>query len=196
MSEKIEMKGGTLLAPVPPALVSCGTVEKPNALAVAWTGITCSDPPKTYVSIRPSRYSYGLIKESGEFVINLPTEEMAKAIDFCGVHSGRDKDKLALCGLEVETSGKVIAPTVKNAKISLECRVTDIIPLGSHDMFMADILAVRIAPELLDESGKIRFDKAKLIAYSHGEYYTLGKKIGGFGHSVRKKHRKPNSKTK
>ena len=188
MSEKITWKGGTLLAPVPPALVTCGTVEKPNALAVAWTGITCSDPPKTYISLRPTRYSYGLIRDSREFVINLPTEELLRAIDFCGVHSGRDKDKLSLCGLSVEPSEKVSAPTASGAKISLECRVTDILPLGSHDMFLADILAVRLSPDLIDEGGKVHFENAGLVAYSHGEYFRLGKKLGSFGFSVKKKH--------
>ena len=189
--KKLTWKGGTLLSPLPPALVSCGSMEKPNALTVAWTGILCSDPPKTYVSIRPSRYSYELIKESGEFVINLPTEALAKAADYCGVHSGRHKDKFAAMGLTPQPCAHLSCPQIAEAPVTLECRVTQIIPLGSHDMFMADILAVNVAEELVDEGGKLHLERAKPIAYAHGDYYTLGRQIGSFGFSVRKKHRGP-----
>lgn len=192
--KKVTWKGGTLLAPVPPALVSCGSMEKPNVLTVAWTGILCSDPPKTYVSIRPSRYSYDLIKESGEFVINLPTEALAKAADFCGVHSGRNKDKFAAMALTPQACSTVSAPQIAESPISLECRVTDRVPLGTHDMFIADILAVNVAEELVDESGKLHLERMKPIAYAHGDYYALGKRIGSFGFAVRKKHRRPPKK--
>lgn len=185
---KLKWKGGTLLAPLPAVMVSCGTMERPNIITIGWTGILNSDPPKTYVSIRPSRYSHGLIKESGKFVINLTTEDLARATDYCGVRSGRENDKFADCkltavpALELEDT-----PVIEESPISLECRVTDVIPLGTHDMFVADILSVDIAPELVDEKGALHMDSAKLIAYAHGEYFALGKKLGDFGYSVRKK---------
>ena len=185
---KLEWKGGTLLAPVPPALVTCGNMEKPNVLTVAWTGILCSDPPKTYVSVRPTRYSYGLIKESGEFVINVPTVPLARAVDTCGVYSGKDKNKFELCSLTPEKGFQVAAPTIAESPLSLECRVTDTVDLGSHTMFIADILCVDVDETLVDEAGKLCLEKVKLLAYSHGEYYELGKKLGNFGWSVKKKH--------
>lgn len=192
---KIQWKGSTLLAPVPAALVSCGTMENPNALTVAWTGITCSDPPMTYISVRPERYSYEIIKNSGEFVINLTTGAMARATDFCGVRSGREMDKPAAAGLTVEPANAVSAPVITQSPLSLECRVRQIIPLGSHDMFLAEIVAVDVEEKLLDEAGKLRLEKAGLMAYSHGEYFAMGKKIGSFGYSVRKKRPKnPNGK--
>lgn len=192
---KIQWKGSTLLAPVPAALVSCGTMENPNALTVAWTGITCSDPPMTYISVRPERYSYEIIKNSGEFVINLTTGAMARATDFCGVRSGREMDKLAAAGLTAEPANAVSAPVITQSPLSLECRVRQIIPLGSHDMFLAEIVAVDVEEKLLDEAGKLRLEKAGLMAYSHGEYFAMGKKIGSFGYSVRKKRPKnPNGK--
>lgn len=192
---KIQWKDSTLLAPVPAALVSCGTMENPNALTVAWTGITCSDPPMTYISVRPERYSYEIIKNSGEFVINLTTGAMARATDFCGVRSGREMDKLAAAGLTVEPANEVSAPVITQSPLSLECRVRQIIPLGSHDMFLAEIVAVDVEEKLLDEAGKLRLEKAGLMAYSHGEYFAMGKKIGSFGYSVRKKRPKnPNGK--
>lgn len=194
---KIQWKGSTLLAPVPAALVSCGTMENPNALTVAWTGITCSDPPMTYISVRPERYSYEIIKNSGEFVINLTTGAMACATDFCGVRSGREMDKLAAAGLTVEPANAVSAPVITQSPLSLECKVRQIIPLGSHDMFLAEIVAVDVEEKLLDEAGKLRLEKAGLMAYSHGEYFAMGKKIGSFGYSVRKKRPKnPNGKKK
>lgn len=192
---KIQWKGSTLLAPVPAALVSCGTMENPNALTVAWTGITCSDPPMTYISVRPERYSYEIIKNSGEFVINLTTGAMARATDFCGVRSGREMDKLAAAGLTAEPANEVSAPVITQSPLSLECRVRQIISLGSHDMFLAEIVAVDVEEKLLDEAGKLRLEKAGLMAYSHGEYFAMGKKIGSFGYSVRKKRPKnPNGK--
>ena len=194
---KIQWKGSTLLAPVPAALVSCGTMENPNALTVAWTGITCSNPPMTYISVRPERYSYEIIKNSGEFVINLTTGAMARATDLCGVRSGREMDKLAAAGLTAEPANEVSAPVITQSPLSLECRVRQIIPLGSHDMFLAEIVAVDVEEKLLDEAGKLRLEKAGLMAYSHGEYFAMGKKIGSFGYSVRKKRPKnPNGKKK
>lgn len=189
--EKVVWKGSTLLGPLPPALVSCGTLEQPNALTVAWTGIVSSQPPKTYVSIRPERYSHGLIQESGEFVINLPTAALVKAIDWCGVKSGREEDKFAKMGLTALPVEGFACPLVAEAPLALACRVTDIIPLGSHDMFLADIVSVHVDAGLIGEDGKLRLAKAGLCAYAHGEYFALGKKIGDFGFSVKKKKKKP-----
>lgn len=187
MLEKIVWKGSTLLGPVPPALVSCGTVEHPNALAVAWTGIVNSQPPKTYISLRPQRYSYELIRQSGEFVINLPTEKLVRAIDWCGVKSGRDVEKFAAMHLTAGAIDGFSCPLVEQAPLALACRVTNEIPLGSHHMFLADIAAVLVDSALVDNRGKLHLEKAGLCAYAHGEYFSLGKKIGSFGFSVRKR---------
>lgn len=188
---KIAWKGGTLLAPVPAVMVSCGDMEKSNVFTVAWTGIINSTPPKTYISVRPSRHSYQMIKERGEFVINLTTEALARATDSCGVLTGAKVDKFAKFKLTKEKGQEVEAPLIAESPLCLECRVTDIIPLGTHDMFIADIVAVDIEESLVDDDGKLHLDKAKLLAYSHGEYFALGKKLGSFGYSVRKKHTKP-----
>ncbi len=188
--KKISWKGSTLLAPVPAALVTCGTMEKPNALTIAWTGIVNSNPPMTYISVRPERYSHAIIKESGEFVINLTTGRMVRGVDFCGVRSGRDMDKLTLCKFHTEEAQAVAAPLLSESPVSLECRVTEVKPLGSHDMFLAEIVAVDVDPAILDEEGKLHLEKSGLLAYSHGEYFALGKKIGSFGFSVKKKRPK------
>lgn len=187
-NKKLKWKSGTLLAPLPAVLVSCGSLEKPNAITIAWTGIINSDPVKTYVSIRPSRYSYELIKGSGKFVINLTTEALVRATDFCGVRSGRDMDKFDKCGITASPAFELEdTPVIAESPISLECRVTDIVPLGTHDMFIADVVAVDVDPSLIDEDGALHLERAKLIASSHGEYFALGKKVGDFGFSVRKK---------
>ena len=187
---KISWKGGALLAPVPAVMVSCGSMEAPNIVTVAWTGITCTQPPKTYISLRKSRHSYGLIKDSGCFVINLTTENLVRATDFCGVRSGRDVNKFEVCHLTPEESEKVPCPAIAESPLSIECKVTDIIELGSHDMFLADIVGVRVNEELLDNNGRLALEKAGLAAYCHGEYYALGKKLGKFGYSVEKKKKK------
>lgn len=187
---KIVWKGSTLLAPAPPVMVSCGSGESANIITIAWTGIINSHPPKTYVSIRPSRHSYGIIKESGEFVINLTTAELVRAADYCGVYTGRKVNKFEKCGLHAEPASQVGCPILSESPLSLECRVTDVIPLGSHDMFLADIVAIDVDEELLDEEGKLHLERAKLAAYAHGEYYELGRKIGSFGYAVKKKKRK------
>lgn len=184
--EKEHWKGSVLTAPLPPVLVSCGTSEKPNVLTIAWTGILNSQPPVTYISVRPERYSYGIIKESGEFVINLATQELVRAVDYCGVKSGIKCDKLKDTGLTVSPCESVGAPMIDQCPLSLECKVRQIIKLGTHDMFMADIVGVNAAAELLDDNGRLCLDRANLIAYSHGEYFSLGKKLGSFGYSVRK----------
>lgn len=184
---KLQWKPGTLLAPAPPALVSCGTMEEHNVLTAAWTGIVNSEPPMTYVSIRPQRHSHSIIKETGEFVINLPTEAIVKATDLCGVKSGRDVDKFELAGLTAEPSNLVAAPGIAECPISLECKVREITSLGSHDMFLADIVAVDVDPKYVDEKGALHMEKAGLLAYAHGAYFGLGKQLGTFGFSVRKK---------
>ncbi len=187
--DKIIWNGGTLTAPLPPTLVSCGTVECPNVLTVAWTGILSTKPPKTYVSIRPERYSYNIIKETGEFVINLPTSSMVRAVDFCGVKSGKNTDKFSVCNLTPVSSSKLSAPVIGECPLSLECKVTDIVPLGSHHMFIADIVAIEVDENLVIEN-KLHLEKANLLAFAHGEYFELGKRLGNFGFSVRKKHKK------
>lgn len=189
--EKQMWKGSTLLAPVPPALVSCGTMDAPNALTIAWTGILNSQPPKTYISVRPERYSYDLIRNSGEFVINLPTAALVRAIDYCGVRSGRNEDKLAAMHLTAQPVEGFSCPMIAESPLSIACRVTDVVPLGSHDMFLADIVSIHVASDLVDEAGRLHLAKAGLCAYAHGEYFALGRKIGDFGFSVKKKRKKP-----
>lgn len=191
---KIKWRGGALLAPAPPALVTCGDMEKSNALAVAWTGIINTVPPKTYISVRPGRYSYSMIKESGEFVINLTSADMIEALDGCGMLTGAKVDKFKKFGLEKQEASEVGCPLVAQSPLSLECRVTDIIELGSHHMFLADVVAVDVEEDLIDQHGKLRLDKANLAAFAHGEYFALGKKIGDFGFSVRKKKKTPPKK--
>lgn len=196
---KINWKPGTLLAPAPPALVTSGDGERSNVFTAAWTGIVCSEPPMTYVSIRRERFSHGIISETREFVINLPCEAIARATDLCGVESGRDGDKFALAGLTREPSHLVAAPTIAECPVSLECRVREIIPLGSHDMFLADIVSVGVDPRFVDEKGALHMEKCGLLAYAHGAYFGLGKQLGTFGFSVRKKplpSRRPPKKRK
>lgn len=185
--EKIRWKGGALLAPLPAVLVTCGTMEHPNVLTVGWTGIVSTDPPRTYISVRPERFSHGLIREGMEFAVNLTTEELARAVDFCGVRSGRDTDKFGLTGLTPQKAFNVGCPVIAQSPISLECRVFQILPLGSHDMFLADILCVDVSPQWLGPDGRLRLDKCRLLAYAHGSYFGLGRRLGGFGFSVRRK---------
>ena len=192
---KIKWKGGALLAPLPAVLVSCGTEDKPNMLTVAWTGITNTVPPKTYISVRPGRHSYGLIKESGEFVINLPSSAQARAVDYAGMFTGRKVDKFAKTGLSAEPATEVSAPMVKECPISIECRVTGTVALGSHEMFLADILCVHVDESLIDKNGRLDIARANLMAFAHGEYFALGKFLGKFGFSAVKKKKHP-KKTK
>ena len=187
---KVTWKPGTLLAPVPPALISCSHEGKDNLITIAWTGILNSEPAKTYISVRPERHSHKMIKESGEFVINLPSQHIVRSIDFCGVRSGKNTDKFEACKLTREKASIVSCPMVAESPVSIECKVTDIIPLGSHDMFMADIVAVNIDERYIDEKGKFHIEKCALAAYAHGQYFALGKKIGSFGYSVKKKNNK------
>ena len=187
---KIQWKGSALLAPVPPVLVTTGTLDKPNVCTVAWCGILSTIPPKTYISLRPSRLSYTMALESGEFVINLPTSAQVRAIDWCGVKSGRDEDKFKVCKLTPMQASLVTAPILSESPLSIECRIEQVIPMGSHDMLLADIVAVDVEESLIDASGRLHLAKAGLACYAHGEYFALGKKIGNFGFSVRKKKKR------
>ena len=191
---KVTWRGGALIAPVPPAMISCGTMEESNIITVAWTGILGTVPPKTYISVRPRRHSYNIIKERGEFVINLTTEALIHAADYCGMYTGAKVDKFTACNLSKEDVPDFSCPMIADAPLSLACRVTDVIPMGSHDMFIADVVSVHVDESLIDESGKLRLEKAQLAAFAHGEYYGLGKKLGWFGFSaVKKKKKKPTS---
>ena len=183
---KIKLAPGTLTAPVPPTLVSCGTLEAPNTFTVGWTGIINTKPPMTYISVRPSRFSYELIKNSGEFVINLPSSNLVRTVDSCGVKSGRDIDKFKTFGITAEESFNVSAPSIAECPVSIECKVKQIIPLGTHDMFISDIVGISVKEELINKNGRLCLDRAGLMAYIHGEYFTISKKIGSFGYSVKK----------
>lgn len=187
---KIKWPGSALLAPVPPVLVTCGQNESENVLTVAWTGVLNTKPPMTYISLRPSRLSYEIISETREFTINLSTVGLVKAVDFCGVRSGRDVNKIETMELELNPGETVKCPMLEASPLSMECRVKDIIPLGTHDLFMAEIVAVHVESDLIDTNGKLHLDKAELLAYVHGEYFGLGKKYGTFGYTVRKKKKK------
>lgn len=192
---KIKWKGGALIAPVPPAMVSCmGEDGVPNIITVAWTGILCTHPPKTYISVRPSRHSYPIIKESGEFVINLTNKSLVRAADFCGMKTGRKVNKFEACGItpEYDENSDFRCPAIAESPLSVYCKVDKIVPLGSHDMFIADIVQVAVEESLIHADGKLRLDKAELAAFAHGEYFELGRKVGTFGFSVtKKKKRKP-----
>ena len=194
--ERLNFNPGTLMAPLPAVMVSVGDGEKSNILTVAWTGILSSDPARAYISVRPSRYSHKFITETGEFVINLTTEALAKATDYCGVFTGAKVDKFEKCGLTRADSKCVKAPTIAESPLALECRVFEVIHSGTHDIFMADIVNVSCHPELLDEKGRICYERAGLLAYSHGEYYSLGKRLGKFGFAAAKKKHHAKGKKK
>ena len=184
---KVMWKPGTFVYPIPAVMVSCGDMENSNILTVAWTGITCSTPAKVYISVRPERYSYNIIKETGEFVINLTTKDLAYKTDWCGVKSGKDVDKFKEMHLTKEKANFVKCPMIKESPVSIECKVEEIKELGSHHMFLADVLAINADEKYIDENGAFDISKCDLIAYANGGYYTLGKKIGKFGFSVQKK---------
>ena len=183
---KTTWKPGTMLFPVPPVMVTCGTMEKANVLTIAWTGIINSEPPMTYISVRPSRFSHKIISETGEFVINIANLPLAKACDFCGVKSGKSTDKFKEMGLELEPCTKIKTPMLKNAPVSLECKVVEVKKFGTHDMFIAEILAVNVDDKYIEEDGRLAIEKAGLLAFAHGRYYTLGRDLGAFGFSVDK----------
>ena len=184
---KVSWKPATLLSPVPVVLVTSGDIKNPNVATVAWTGIVNTHPAMTYISLRPSRHSHEIISKTREFTINLVTRDIVRKTDSCGVYSGAHCDKFKKFGLTPEKSFKTKAPLIKESPVSIECRVEKIIPLGTHDMFLAKILCVNVEENLINEDGKLELSKAKLVAYSHGDYLELGKKIGSFGYSVKKK---------
>lgn len=188
---KENWKPGTLIYPLPAVLVSCGaTPDEYNLQTVAWTGTVCTNPPMCYISVRPERHSYDIIRRTGEFVINLTTEELARATDWCGVRSGRDHDKFRETGLTPVPATVVKAPVVAEAPLSIECRVRQILPLGSHDLFLAEVVNIQADSRYIDsETGKLELQKARPIVYSHGEYFALGRMLGYFGWSVRRKKR-------
>jgi len=188
---KVTWKPGTMVYPVPAVMVSCGsTTETQNIITIAWTGTINTSPAMTYISVRKERHSYDLIKESGEFVINLTTEDLVMATDFCGVRSGRDFNKFEHLNLTPIEATHVKAPLIKESPVNIECRVTEIKELGSHDMFLAEVLAVHVDEKYIDEKGKFHLDQSKPICYSHGGYFGLGEQLGSFGYSVMKKKTK------
>ena len=186
---KTPFKPGTMLYPLPAVMVTCGDApENWNIITVGWTGTLCSDPPMCYVSLRPERHSHGLVSRTGEFVINLTTTALAKQTDWCGMKSGRDYNKFKEMNLTPEPAQVVKAPLIKESPLCLECKVTDVRHLGTHDMFMAEVVAVDAEEGFIDKSsGQFQLNHAGLLAYSHGKYYALGEKLGGFGFSVKKK---------
>ena len=188
-SDKQVWKPGNMLYPAPAVMVSCAREgERPNIITVAWAGTVCSDPAMLSVSLKPERYSYDIIKQTGEFVVNLTTERLARAADLCGVRSGRDIDKFKECSLTAaKASSLKYAPIIEESPVNIECIVSQMIPLGSHDMFLAEVKAVDVSSKYIDEKGRFNLNSAGLIAYSHGAYMQLAKKIGSFGFSVKKK---------
>ena len=186
---KQRWKPGTVLYPLPAVLVSCGaTPEEYNLLTVAWTGTVCTNPPMCSISVRPERHSYGIIRRTGEFVINLTTRRLARATDWCGVRSGRDWDKFREMGLTPVASEAVAAPLLAESPVNIECRVRQVVPLGSHDLFIAEVVGVQVDEALIDPAtGRFCLERADPIVYSHGEYFVLGEARGHFGWSVRKR---------
>ena len=186
MAKKI-WKSGTFIYPLPAVMVSCGTMEESNIITVAWTGIINTDPAMCYISVRPTRHSYEMIKKTGEFVINLTTKDLAYATDWCGVKTGAKVDKFKEMKLTKEKANFVNCPMIKESPVSVECKVKEIRELGSHHMFVAEILGINADEKYINENGAFDISKCDLIAYSNGNYYSLGKKIGRFGFSVQKK---------
>ena len=184
---KVTWKPGTFIYPIPAVMVSCGTMEKSNIITVAWTGILNTNPAMVYISVRPTRYSYNLIKEHGEFVINLTTKQLARATDWCGVKTGAKVDKFKEMHLHKEKAKYVDCPMIKESPVSVECKVKEIKELGSHHMFIAEVLAINADEKYINEKGAFDISKCDLIAYANGNYYSLGKKIGKFGFSVQRK---------
>lgn len=190
-AKKQEWRAGNMLYPLPAVLVSAADGKgRDNLITIAWAGTVCTNPPMVSVSVRPERYSYAMLKETREFVINLTTEDLAFATDYCGVRSGRDEDKFASLGLHREKASRVKAPLLAEAPVNIECRTEQVLELGSHHMFVARVLAVHVDERLLDEKGKLHLEKSRPIVYSHGEYYGLGEMLGTFGYSVKKRRKK------
>ena len=190
MSKQV-WQAGNMLYPVPAVMVSCALPgERANIITVAWTGTVCSSPAMVSISVRPERYSYHMIRESGEFVINLTTEKLVRAADYCGVRSGRDVDKFSEMHLTPVPASKVSVPLIEESPVNIECRVTDVLELGTHHMFLGEVEAVDVDEAFLDAEGRFDLNAAGLVVYSHGEYMALGKKLGTFGYSVRRKKKR------
>jgi len=197
MTEKQVWKPGNMLYPVPAVMVTVQDGEgKSNIITIAWTGTVCTNPPMLYISVRQERYSYHMLEETGEFVVNMTTKKLAKAADYCGVRSGRDVDKWKETGLTPEKAQAVSVPLIAESPVNIECRVKDVLKLGSHHMFLAEVLAVDVDESLLDMGGRLALEKAEPVVYSHGEYYGLSELMGTFGWSVRKKKRGVHGKKK
>lgn len=189
-------KPGNMVYPLPAVMVSCQDEKGfANIITIAWTGTICTNPAMLYISVRPERYSYSIIKNTGESVINLTTKELIKAVDYCGVRSGRDVDKFKEMNLTAKKANQLnYAPIIEEAPVNIECKVKEIMPLGSHHMFIAEVVGVNIEDMYLNENGKFELNHSNLIIYSHGEYYGLGELLGSFGYSVRKKEATQKSK--
>ncbi len=185
--EKTVWGGTVITAPVPPVMVSCGDTESSNIITIAWTGTVNTKPPMTYISVRPCRHSYGIIKEKGEFVINLTPTSLIKTADYCGIYTGAKVNKFEKCALTKVKAAKLDCPMIDECPVNIECKVKEIIPLGTHDMFLAEIVAVNVDSSLIDKDGKLHLEGAGLSAFAHGDYYALGKKLAPFGCSVKKK---------
>ena len=185
---KLTWKPGNMVYPLPAVMVSCADKDgNSNIITVAWTGTVCTNPPMAYISVRPERHSYKMIRETGEFVINLTTKDLAFATDFCGVRSGKDIDKFSEMKLTKEKASMVAAPMIGESPVNIECKVTEVKELGSHHMFLAEVVAVHVDDRYMNENQKFELGKAEPIIYSHGEYYGLGELLGTFGYSVKKK---------
>lgn len=183
---KTTLKGASLLAPLPVVMATVGDFDKSNIITIAWTGTICSQPPRVYISVRHDRFSYDILKKSGEFVINFTTERLLPACDYCGIRSGRDLDKFAEMKFTKERADYVSAPMIAESPVNMECKVFDVIELGSHDMFLADVLAIHVDEEVMTD-GKIDYKKVRLVNYQHGDYYATGRQLGRFGFAAQRK---------
>lgn len=187
-TERELWKPGNMLYPVPAVMVSCQRPqEAPNIITVAWVGTVCSEPAMLSISVKKERYSYDILKDTNEFVVNLVTKDLVRAADYCGVRSGRDVDKFKETNLTPVSSCRIHAPGIKESPVNLECQVKQVIELGSHDMFLAEIVAVTVDKNYIDKNGKFHLNSTGLVTYSHGEYFLLGDKLGKFGYSIQKK---------
>ena len=194
---KINFKPGNMLYPLPAVLISCGDIDgESNLFTVAWAATVCTNPPMVSISVRPERYSYDMIRRQKEFVINLTTKDLAFATDYCGVRSGRDYDKWSDCHLTKEKADQVLCPMIKESPVNIECKVSQIQELGSHHMFIADVVAVHVDDTLLDDDNTFHLNDSNLNSYSHGTYLTLGEPVGKFGYSIQKKKKKKEHKRK
>ena len=188
---KIDFKPGNMLYPLPAVLVTVRDKEgRDNMITIAWAGTACTNPPMLYISVRQERYSYKALRETGEFVVNLTTKDMAKAVDYCGVRSGKDVDKFKQTGLQKGEASKVNVSVIEDSPVNIECKVRELLELGSHHMFLADVVHVTVDDRYMDEKGTFHLERANPIVYSHGTYFDIGNSLGTFGYSVRKKKRK------